>query len=136
MSQSEEQSRSRRRLPSPQDHVCSRLSHAPAGHRGTGDDWRLHSAYDLRAGRRGLVSITDRHGGEKLSYYHLQAGDIVIADRGYGFRCSVALASQQHAYVVLRFVLKSFPVEDEHGLVPPPETATLDRASKSQKIIH
>lgn len=82
---------------------------------GTGDDWRLHTAYDLRAGRLCQVSITDRHGGEKLSYYRLQAGDIVIADRGYGFRCSVALASQQHAYVVLRFVLKSFPVEDEQG---------------------
>jgi hypothetical protein len=77
---------------------------------GTGDDWRLHTAYDLRAGRRGLVSLTDRHGGEELSYYQLQPGDIVIADRGYGFRCSVALARKPQAYVVLRFV-----IEDEEG---------------------
>src|SRR5438874_8447465 len=82
---------------------------------GTGDDWRLHTAYDLRAARLCQVSITDRHGGEELSYYHLQPGDIVIAARGYGFRCSVALASKQQAYVVLRFVLRSFPVEDEQG---------------------
>jgi hypothetical protein len=34
---------------------------------GSGDDWRLHTAYDLCAGRRGLVSVTDRHGGEGFS---------------------------------------------------------------------
>lgn len=82
---------------------------------GTGDAWRLHTAYDLRAGRLCQVTITDRHGGEELAYDQLQAGDLVIADRGYGFRCSVALAAQQQAFVVLRCVLKSFPVEDEEG---------------------
>lgn len=82
---------------------------------GSGDDWRLHTAYDLCAGRLCQVSITDRHGGEGFSYYGLQAGDIVVADRGYGFRCSVAYAAGRGAYVVLRFVLKNFPVEDEQG---------------------
>src|SRR4029453_1130935 len=33
---------------------------------GTGDDWRLHLAYDLLAGRMHQVSVTDRHGGEHL----------------------------------------------------------------------
>ena len=82
---------------------------------GSGDDWRLHTAYDLCAGRLCQLSITDRHGGEGLAYYVLQAGEIVVADRGYGFRCSVAYAAGQGAFVVLRFVLKSFPVEDEQG---------------------
>ena len=82
---------------------------------GTGDDWRLHTAYELCAGRLSQVSITDRHGGEKFAYYVLQAGDIVVADRGYGFRSSVAYASKRTAYVVLRFVLRNFPVEDEQG---------------------
>ena len=40
----------------------------------------MPTAYDLQAGRRGLVSLTDRYGGEELSYYQLQPGDIVIAD--------------------------------------------------------
>jgi len=31
---------------------------------GTGDDWRLHLAYDLLAGRMHQVSVTDRQGGE------------------------------------------------------------------------
>jgi len=82
---------------------------------GTGDDWRLHTAYDLCAGRLSQVSLTDRHGGEKLAYYVLQSGDIVVADRGYGFRSSVAYASKRNAYVVLRFVLRNLPVEDAHG---------------------
>lgn len=81
---------------------------------GTGDDWRLHTAYDLCAGRLSQVSITDQHGGEKLAYSMVQSGDIVVADRGYGFRSSVAYTTQREAYLVLRFVLRNFPVADEH----------------------
>src|SRR3989442_3110649 len=33
---------------------------------GTGDDWRLHLAYDLLAGRMYQVDVTDRRGGEHL----------------------------------------------------------------------
>src|SRR5438132_12199680 len=33
---------------------------------GTGDDWRLHLAYDLMAGRLHQVGVTDRRGGEHL----------------------------------------------------------------------
>src|SRR5687768_2134899 len=38
--------------------------------RGTGDDWRLHLAYDLTASRLVQVTVTDRHGGEHIDYYH------------------------------------------------------------------
>ena len=34
---------------------------------GTGDDWRLHLAYDLLAGRMHQVSVTDRRGGEHMA---------------------------------------------------------------------
>src|SRR2546423_13646461 len=33
---------------------------------GTGDDWRLHLAYDLLAGRMHQVGVTDRRGGGNL----------------------------------------------------------------------
>lgn len=33
---------------------------------GTGDDWRLHLAYDCTAGRLGQGQVTDRRGGEQL----------------------------------------------------------------------
>ena len=44
----------------------------PAG--GTGDDWRLHLADDLGAGRMYQVGVTDRHGGEHLAQYRWQTG--------------------------------------------------------------
>src|SRR4051794_1572319 len=40
--------------------------HQPGG---TGDDWRLHLAYDFIAGRMAQVHITDRYGGERLDRY-------------------------------------------------------------------
>ena len=62
---------------------------------GTGDDWRLHLAYDFTAGRLGQVQVTDRHGGEHLGRYLWQPGEVLVADRGYGYRRSVALAVRQ-----------------------------------------
>src|SRR4029450_10254896 len=52
---------------------------------GTGDDWRLHLAYDLMAGRMHQVCVTDRRGGEHLGRYRWQAGEGVVGARGYGF---------------------------------------------------
>ncbi len=82
---------------------------------GTGDDWRLHSAYELSAGRFSQVSVTDRHQAEQLAHVGLQPGDIAVADQGYGYRRSVALADQQQADVVLRVYPATFPVEEVDG---------------------
>ena len=82
---------------------------------GTGDDWRLHTAYDLCAGRLCQVALTDRRGGESLDHYHLHAGDIVVADNGYGYRRSAATARAQEADVVLRIWPATFPLEDAAG---------------------
>lgn len=49
---------------------------------GTGDDWRLPLAYDLLAGRRPQVSVTDRRGGEHVARYPWHAGEVMGADRG------------------------------------------------------
>jgi Transposase DDE domain len=82
---------------------------------GTGDDWRLHLAYDLLAGRMSQVSVTDRHGGEHLERYRGQAGDVLVADGGYGYRRSVAWAAEQQADVVVRIHPATFPLESEAG---------------------
>jgi hypothetical protein len=82
---------------------------------GTGDDWRLHTAYDLVAGRLCQLTLTDRQGGESLAHYALQPGDIAVADNGYGYRRSVATARRQQADVVLRIWPATFPVEDVRG---------------------
>jgi len=82
---------------------------------GTGDDWRLHLAYDLLAGRMHHVSVTDRHGGEHLERYRWHAGEVIVADRGYGYRRSVATAVRQQADVVVRIHPATFPLETEAG---------------------
>lgn len=82
---------------------------------GTGDDWRLHLAYDFTAGRLGQVQVTDRRGGEHLGRYQWQAGDVIVADRGYGYRRRVALALRQQADVVLRIHPATFPLETDTG---------------------
>lgn len=80
---------------------------------GSGDDWRLHSAYDLRGGRLSQVKVSDEHSAESLAHYRLQAGDVVIADNGYGYRCSVATVVQQHADGIFRITPATFPLQDE-----------------------
>ena len=82
---------------------------------GTGDDWRLHLAYDFTAGRLGQVQVTDRRGGEHLERYQWQPGEVIVADRGYGYRRSVALAVRQRAAVVLRIHPATFPLETDAG---------------------
>jgi hypothetical protein len=69
---------------------------------GTGDDWRLHLAYDFMAGRISQGQMTDRRGGERLDRDTWQAGDVMVADNGYGYRRSVAWAVQQRADIVVR----------------------------------
>ena len=82
---------------------------------GTGDDGRLHLAYDLGAGRMSEVSVTDRHGGEHLERYPGQAGDVLVTDGGYGYRRSVAWAVAQQADLVARIHPATFPLETEAG---------------------
>src|SRR2546426_8974661 len=61
---------------------------------GTGDDWRLHLAYDLLAGRMHQVGVTDRRGGEHLERYRWHAGEVIVAGPGYGFRPRLATAGR------------------------------------------
>src|SRR5215467_5083359 len=82
---------------------------------GTGDDWRLHLAYDLLAGRIYHMSVTDRHGGEHLERYRWHAGEVIVTDRGYGYRRSVTTAVRQQADVVVRIHPATFPLETEAG---------------------
>lgn len=80
---------------------------------GTGDDWRLHTAYDLRAGRLVQVSLSDQHGAESLERFVLVVGDVVVADAGYGYRRCVVWVLSQHADVVVRIHPSAFPLLDE-----------------------
>jgi hypothetical protein len=82
---------------------------------GSGDDWRLHTAYDLIAGRLAQVVVTDHTQGEKLNHFELEVGDIVVSDGGYGYRNSVAAVKKKRADGVFRIHPDTFPLEDKFG---------------------
>jgi hypothetical protein len=82
---------------------------------GTGDDWRLHCAYNFTVGRLVQVTLTDRQGGEHLGYYTIQPGDILVADNGYGYRRSVASVRKQQADLLIRVRPSTFPFELADG---------------------
>jgi hypothetical protein len=82
---------------------------------GPGDDWRLPLASDLLAGRMHQGGVTDRRGGEHLARYRWHAGAVIGAERGYGYRRSVATAVRQQADVVVRIHPATFPLATEAG---------------------
>ncbi|MCA1599895.1 MAG: transposase, partial [Chloroflexi bacterium] len=82
---------------------------------GTGDDWRLHTAYDLLAARLVQVTLTDQHAAEALAHFALQPGDIAVADGGYGYRKNIASVVQQQAEGVFRIDPRTCPLEDAQG---------------------
>jgi hypothetical protein len=82
---------------------------------GNGDDWRVHLGYDLLAGRLLDVKISDRHTAEGFTLFRLQAGDLVVADRGYCRRGQLAYALRAGAQVVVRLAVHQVPLLDGHG---------------------
>jgi len=82
---------------------------------GTGDDMRLHCAYDLRAGRLAHVEISDCHGAEGLHHFDLQASDTVVTDAGYPVGACVQQCQKQGAFGVHRVSDHQVRFEREDG---------------------
>lgn len=80
-----------------------------------GQIWRVHTAFDLLAGRLTQLKVTDTHEAEHLEVFELQAGDVVVTDRANGYRERIAFVKQQQADIVVRFSPSTLPLEDEHG---------------------
>ena len=82
------------------------------GHRG-----RLAVASGLRPPGR-PDAPGRRHGPpwrEHLARYRWHAGEVIVADRGYGYRRSVATAVRQQADIVVRIHPATFPLETAAG---------------------
>lgn len=82
---------------------------------GTGDDWRVHLGYDLLAGRLLDVKVSDGHKASGFTLFRLQAGDLVVADRGYCRRGQLVYVLRAGAQVVVRLAVHQVPLLDEHG---------------------
>jgi hypothetical protein len=69
----------------------------------------------LRESRLIQILVTDKHTAESLEHFQLQHFDLLVADRGYGYRKNIAYAYKQQAYVILRFVPSTCPLLDSYG---------------------
>jgi hypothetical protein len=78
-------------------------------------DRRVHLSMDLATGRTTAIDLTDWRGGESLERFALRPGEIVIADRGYGTRKSLAHAAQAGAYFIVRISWSNVPLELSDG---------------------
>ena len=76
----------------------------------TGTDWRVHYCINLPDMRCDFYQLTNAKGGETYKLLPVQAGDIVLGDRGYCHREGVAHVLRQQGDVIVRLNSTSFPL--------------------------
>lgn len=81
----------------------------------TGTDWRVHFGLSLPDLQCDYYELTDSKGGEFFSRFPVQAGDVVLADRGYSHRRGVAYVLKSGADVVVRHNTGAFPLQGPCG---------------------
>ena len=74
------------------------LSH-PGSH---SSDWRIHLSYDLTTGEVDALTLTDSKGGEGLHHFAFAPGEIVLADRAYGYQKQIVPLVRAGASCVVR----------------------------------
>ena len=80
-----------------------------------GTDWRLHARFDLGAFSMTGIEITDANGGETLKRHPSEAGEISVADRGYGHRKGLGAVFAALGYAVVRITWQNLPLETAEG---------------------
>ncbi len=81
----------------------------------TGIDWRVHYVVQLPALTCDFVAVTGVRGGETLCRIPVQAGDVLLGDRGYSHRAGVAWVLAQGGDVIVRHQGANFPLLDRQG---------------------
>ena len=81
----------------------------------TGSTWRLHYALNLKTLSCDEVHVTEATEGESLTRFAIQAGDVIMADRGFANRRGLRHVLQHNADVVLRTSLSNLPLQNRQG---------------------
>lgn len=76
---------------------------------------RVHTAFDLLAGRLSQLKVTDQSEAEHLEVFELQEGDLVVTDRANGLRERIVWVKEQCAQIIVRISPHHLPLEDEQG---------------------
>ncbi|MCP4288369.1 MAG: IS4/IS5 family transposase, partial [Gammaproteobacteria bacterium] len=81
----------------------------------SGTWYRLHIAIDLVKLNLIHVEVTDKYQGERLDYYPLLDGDVVLIDRGYNQPSQLLEQGANNVCVVLRYNPHGIVLYDEQG---------------------
>lgn len=84
----------------------------------TGTDWRVHFSINLPEMRCDFYEVTDSKGAETYKRVPVQAGDIILGDRGYCQREGVARVLRQQGDVIVRLHSTNFPLLSTDGKTP------------------
>lgn len=78
-------------------------------------DWRIHTGFNLVESKIDTLEITSGETGESFKNYPVQAGDLMVGDRGYAHREGIYSVVEQGGDVLVRLPWNNFPLEDEFG---------------------
>jgi hypothetical protein len=81
----------------------------------TGSIWRVHYVLQLPSLECDFFEVTDPGGGETFRRVPIEAGDLVLGDRGYAHREGAAHVIERGGGVLVRLNASSFPLEDMTG---------------------
>jgi DDE family transposase len=74
------------------------------------DTWRLHTAYDLLAGRLAWLRISTRHVGEGFAHLLLHADEIVVGDGAYSRAKQLLAVAAAQAFSLVRYSAAHLPL--------------------------
>jgi hypothetical protein len=80
-----------------------------------GQRWRIHTGFDLLAGRLAEVHVTTDKVAETWSLFDVQAGDLIISDRANGYRDRLCFIHEQQADAIVRFSPNTLPLFEADG---------------------
>jgi len=80
-----------------------------------GVEWRIHLHFSPWHQAPLRMTLTDVHGGEHVRQLGVAAGDIVVADRGYGVWSNTKFVLDALAYPLFRLAWNNFPLQTTEG---------------------
>lgn len=81
----------------------------------TGSSWRVHYAVRLPSLQCDEVHVTTPKAGESFKRFKVSRGELIIADRGYGYRPGIKHVIDHGGDVLVRISLDNLPLVNEQG---------------------
>jgi len=94
-------------------HLIDGSNYVKAGK--SGETYRVHMSYNLSINSMDEVKVTDKHTAESFAHYSIQAGDIYIADAGYGKANNYVNVTKRGGDVIFRCTPNHIKLEDLNG---------------------